>query len=106
MGLCTPGVSIKTIWPSAAVTIPFTTCLVVCGLFVTIDTFSPTRRLRRVDLPEFGRPMIETKPDFIRYESIGGEAWSQAVVPSLRRCKEGLYYRFRFIHTFRDRRYS
>ena len=36
---------------------------VVWGLPVTIDIFSPTRRFSSVDFPEFGRPMIDTKPD-------------------------------------------
>src|SRR4051812_42632980 len=36
---------------------------VVWGLSVTMETFSPTRELTRVDFPEFGRPTIVTKPD-------------------------------------------
>src|SRR5262249_29718575 len=44
---------------------PRTTCRVVCGFSVTIDTFSPTRRFSRVDFPEFGRPMMDAKPDLI-----------------------------------------
>jgi hypothetical protein len=28
-----------------------------------MDTFSPRSWFKSVDLPEFGRPMIETKPD-------------------------------------------
>src|SRR3954471_6397742 len=36
---------------------------VVCCLSVTMEIFSPTRELTRVDFPEFGRPTIVTKPD-------------------------------------------
>src|SRR2546425_7792885 len=64
-----PGVSRKTICPSGLVTIPLTTCRVVWGLSVTIEIFSPTRRLRSVDFPEFGRPTIEANPDFIMLAS-------------------------------------
>src|SRR3972149_2364787 len=64
MGLGMPGVSRNVTCPSGVVTIPRTTCRVVCGLSWTMDTFSPTRRFKRVDLPELGRPIIETKPDF------------------------------------------
>src|SRR5882672_5232205 len=60
-----PGVSRNTTWLSSSVTMPRITLRVVWGLSVTMEIFSPTRRLRRVDLPEFGRPMMETKPDFI-----------------------------------------
>src|SRR5262245_59396688 len=52
---------------------PRITCRVVCGLSVTMEIFSPTRRLRSVDLPEFGRPTIETNPDlliFLRSECL------------------------------------
>src|SRR5205809_5381321 len=38
---------------------------VVCGLSVTMETFSPTTRFSSVDFPEFGRPMIETNPDLL-----------------------------------------
>ena len=38
---------------------------VVCGLSDTMAIFVPTSRLRSVDLPAFGRPMSDTKPDFI-----------------------------------------
>src|ERR1700757_830062 len=44
---------------------PRTTCRVVCGLSVTIETFSPTTRFRSVDFPEFGRPIMETNPDLL-----------------------------------------
>src|SRR5215510_6402110 len=65
MGLWIPGVSRKTIWPSGLVTMPRITCRVVCGFSVTMEIFSPTRRFRSVDFPEFGRPRIETKPDLV-----------------------------------------
>src|SRR5580704_15136237 len=65
MGLWIPGVSRKVIWPSGLVTMPRTTCRVVCGLSVTMDTFSPTTRFSSVDFPEFGRPMMETNPDLL-----------------------------------------
>src|SRR5262247_241666 len=67
-----PGVSSKVICPSGRVTMPRTTRRVVCGLSVTMEIFSPTMRFKSVDFPEFGRPMIETKPDLVmclRYES-------------------------------------
>src|SRR5215470_17625743 len=37
--------------------------LVVCGLSETMASLWPTMRLRRVDLPAFGRPRNETNPD-------------------------------------------
>src|SRR6185437_514897 len=69
--LCTPGVSTKTI--CAAGCFPFTAgtskapwmrVRVVCGLAVTIATFSPTSALINVDFPALGRPIMETNPDF------------------------------------------
>ena len=39
---------------------------VVCGLAVTMATFSPVRALRRVLLPTLGRPRMATNPDFTR----------------------------------------
>src|SRR5437899_12972467 len=36
---------------------------VVCGLCVTIASFSPTNALSSVDLPALGRPMMETNPE-------------------------------------------
>ena len=36
---------------------------VVCGLWVTMASFSPTSAFSRVDLPAFGRPTMETNPD-------------------------------------------
>ena len=37
---------------------------VVCGLGVTMATFSPVRALSSVLLPAFGRPRMATNPDF------------------------------------------
>lgn len=36
---------------------------VVCGLGETIASFSPTRAFSKVDLPAFGRPRMQTKPE-------------------------------------------
>jgi hypothetical protein len=36
---------------------------VVCGLGVTMASFSPTSLFSSVDLPALGRPMMETKPE-------------------------------------------
>src|SRR5436305_8074932 len=58
-----PGVSRKTICASGVVTTPWIDVRVVCGLSATIATFCPTRAFSSVDLPAFGRPMIETNPD-------------------------------------------
>src|SRR5258706_444577 len=53
-----PGVSMKTIWPSGCVTMPWMRLRVVCGFEVTMAIFWPTSRLRRVDLPAFGRQVM------------------------------------------------
>jgi hypothetical protein len=37
---------------------------VVCGLSDVMATFEPTSALTRVDLPTFGLPVTQTKPDF------------------------------------------
>ena len=58
-----PGVSTKTICASAVVTTPWIDVRVVCGLSATIATFWPTSAFSSVDLPAFGRPISETKPD-------------------------------------------
>src|SRR5579872_6074628 len=65
-----PGVSTKTICVggclplrSGTSTMPWMRVRVVCGLAVTIATFSPMRALINVDLPAFGRPMMETNPE-------------------------------------------
>ena len=53
----TPGVSTKTIWPPLGrCQTPTIRLRVVCGLGVTMASFSPTMRLSSVDLPTFGRP--------------------------------------------------
>src|SRR3954451_2095770 len=66
-----PGVSRKTICALGSVTTPWIDVRVVCGLSATMATFCPTSAFNNVDLPAFGRPMIETKPDwnflFMRY---------------------------------------
>src|SRR5271169_2220245 len=36
---------------------------VVCGLRVTMASFSPTSAFSSVDLPALGRPMMETNPE-------------------------------------------
>src|SRR5882672_6894048 len=61
-GLCTPGVSTRTICPSGRVTIPRILKRVVWGLLETAAIFSPTSRLSRVDLPALGRPIKATWP--------------------------------------------
>ena len=58
----TPGVSTKTIWPRSLLKTPARRLRVVCGLGVTIASFSPTMRLSSVDLPTLGRPRIATVP--------------------------------------------
>src|SRR5580692_912682 len=44
---------------------PWMRVRVVCGLAVTMATFSPMSALTSVDLPALGRPMTETNPDRI-----------------------------------------
>src|SRR5271157_837428 len=69
IGLCTPGVSIRMICPAgrfpffSTLTMPWIRFLVVCGLRVTIASFSPTSAFSRVDFPALGRPIIETNPE-------------------------------------------
>src|SRR5271156_2321435 len=58
-----PGVSIRTIWASSRLRMPWMRLRVVCGLGETMATFWPTRVLTSVDLPALGRPTIATKPD-------------------------------------------
>src|SRR5580692_7524649 len=68
-GLCTPGVSIKTICAAlrplalGRLTMPWIRLRVVCGLGEMIASFSPTRALSNVDLPALGRPRMQTKPE-------------------------------------------
>ena len=42
---------------------PRTACRVVCGLDEVITIFWPTRAFVSVDLPAFGRPTKQAKPD-------------------------------------------
>jgi hypothetical protein len=55
-----PGVSIKIICALGRFLIPIILFLVVCGFGVTIAIFSPKIEFRSVDLPTFGRPIIDT----------------------------------------------
>src|SRR5438093_12306940 len=48
--------------------------LVVWGLSETIASFVPTSRLSSVDLPAFGRPMSETKPNLTWPEPLAHRA--------------------------------
>src|SRR5271157_4008709 len=69
MGLLTPGVSTSTICPAgrlplwSTLTMPWMRLRVVCGLRVTMASFSPTSALSSMDLPALGRPMMETNPE-------------------------------------------
>ena len=58
-----PGVSKKRICAEGRVLTPRILCQVVWGLGEMMAIFSPTRRLRRVDLPTLGRPTIGTTPE-------------------------------------------
>ena len=51
-----PGVSINTSWVSPLVRTPVIRVRVVWGFWVTMATFSPTRRFRRLLLPALGLP--------------------------------------------------
>src|SRR5450631_48728 len=62
-GLCSPGVSITISCASARCTMPRTACRVVCGRSLVIATFCPTSALSNVDLPAFGRPTTQAKPE-------------------------------------------
>ncbi len=57
-----PGVSMNTAWSEPRFSTPSTRCRVVCGLSVTMLSFSPTSVFSSVDLPTFGLPTIATKP--------------------------------------------
>src|SRR5271157_2702688 len=69
MGLLTPGVSTSTICPAgrlplwSTLTMPWMRLRVVCGLRVTMASFSPTSAFSSVDFPALGRPMMETNPE-------------------------------------------
>src|SRR4051794_2108164 len=58
-----PGVSRNTIWASGVVVTPWIEVRVVCGLSATMATFWPTSAFRSADLPAFGLPMRDTKPE-------------------------------------------
>ena len=47
-------------------------CRVVCGFDETMEIFWPIRAFRRVDFPEFGRPMITAVPDFMNPDLVSG----------------------------------
>src|SRR5680860_61583 len=73
LGLWMPGVSTNTTCAASAASPEAGTCRipriawrVVCGTGVVIAILCPTTALSRVDLPTFGRPMIEQKPERIR----------------------------------------
>src|SRR5579862_2384302 len=70
---------------------PWMRLRVVCGLRVTIATFSPTRAFSSVDLPALGRPMMETKP--LRTNALDrgggrGQTDTQAFHPAICRLKD------------------
>src|SRR6185295_19197352 len=52
----------NTIWSPGRCRTPRTGNRVVCGTSDTIDTFDPTRRFIRVDLPTLARPTSATNP--------------------------------------------
>src|SRR3989442_11716056 len=81
-GACSPGVSTNTICVPGRLRIPVMRLRVVCGRGDTIASFSPTRRLSSVDLPEFGRPTRETKP--ARALSLGSSGMQQTSPKSCR----------------------
>src|ERR1700674_5046444 len=83
-GACSPGVSTNTICVPGRLRIPVMRLRVVCGRGDTIASFSPTRRLSSVDLPEFGRPTREAKP--ARMRSMGSSGMQQALPQSCREC--------------------
>src|SRR6266567_9417688 len=69
-GLCTPGVSTKTICAAGCMplrastsTTPAMRLRVVCGLAETMATFSPVSALSSVLFPALGRPRMATNPD-------------------------------------------
>ena len=49
-------------WQSSRLRMPVMRCRVVCGFDETIESFSPTSRLSRLDLPVFGRPAMPIVP--------------------------------------------
>src|SRR6516225_5129960 len=87
----------STTWPPgcpalrSTFTMPRIRLRVVCGLRVTIASFSPTSAFNSVDFPVFGLPMIETKPerkaisglDLQRCSRAGFEADAYSIDPAL-----------------------
>ncbi len=65
-GRCSPGVSTRISCASGRCTMPRTTVRVVCGREDVIATLVPTIALVSVDLPAFGRPTKQAKPDLCR----------------------------------------
>ena len=61
-GLCSPGVSTRTSWPSARCTMPRTTLRVVCGLDGGDGDLLADDAFVSVDLPALGRPTKQAKP--------------------------------------------
>jgi hypothetical protein len=55
-----PGVSTNMTWTGPRIVMPMMRRRVVCTLGETIETFVPTRRLTRVDLPTLGAPTTVT----------------------------------------------
>ena len=55
--------STRMIWKFSRCTMPRIVCRVVCGRFDVIATFAPTSALVSVDLPVFGLPTKQTKPE-------------------------------------------
>ena len=62
LGANTPGVSTRMIWLPPSSATPRTAKRVVWTLWVTMETFSPTSALVRVDLPALGEPRMAAKP--------------------------------------------
>src|SRR6185437_6039030 len=62
---------------------------VVCGLGVTMASFSPMIRLSSVDLPTLGRPKIATVPATVPARGVSGPVWSPG---SVRVVMRGLLY--------------
>ena len=62
-GRLTPGVSTRTICHWSPFITPIRRERVVWGLLLTMEIFSPTRRLIRVDLPTLGEPTMAVKPE-------------------------------------------
>src|ERR1035441_9324739 len=62
-GRCRPGVSTMISWASGRCTMPRIARRVVCGRLLVIATLVPTSAFISVDLPTFGRPAKQAKPD-------------------------------------------